>query len=860
MTTQARFIGFTLFMAASLLFQARADITTGLVGYWKFTDGPGSATAADATANANNGTLTGFSDATHNSMWTTSSDPNNTWPYALIFNQGSDTADYVSVPDSASLDTIPSVKKFTLAAWVNLSASPGSAGAAILCRGTGGGGEVWCMDVYQSHFRLFIRNSTGGNVSTAISTNVSPSVGTWYHVVGTYDAGATLKLLLYVNGVKQGDSGSGSTTTLTSTNRVVSIGNRQSGTGPFNLPFPGTIDEVRIYNTTLAATDVAQLYAYKAFPVVNKGIGSWNGLAGGGGNATLDTTSLNFCTNLYTAPVGTADSLADLLNVQSAGALPLACSLADFYYSGGNQVAVQSTNLTLASGGVAIGTANGPGTLTCLNVSSTYTLTSPDTIGLTDGPNPTALAQSGHGTVILIGTNTFSGSVNINSGTVQLGNGNISVGQELGSTTSITDNGALVFNGTNALDFTKTLSGMGSLTVRNCPSLTLNTGNNYSGGTTLVNTTLTLNSLADGGCPLGTGPVTLNGATLLYTGAGDSTVRQFIGTTGTTNAIDVPASVNLELANRLNAAGAWIVNKTGGGTLTLSGTADNSWLGMNITTGTVVLNKSAGATGAGLGGPTTVASGALLQLGNTGYGKQIYSGSTTPITISSGGVLDMDGQANAIYSLSLAGVGSGSGALINSLGSTTAYITNSGTGVVLADNTLIGGVGNLTFLGPISGGYTLTYGGSATLTLAGSGSSYSGGTAVTNGTLDVATALAIPGNVTLSGPATLELDDPNALPVLATLTLPSSPADNTVYLNFSGSDSIAVLVIGGVSQAPGTYGAPGSGATYTSTVFNSAGAGVLNVTGQGNWDPSRSGIAPGSGGTGAWDTTTANWL
>jgi len=47
-------------------------------------------------------------------------------------------------------------------------------------------------------------------------------------------------------------------------------------------------------------------------------------------------------------------------------------------------------------------------------------------------------------------------------------------------------------------------------------------------------------------------------------------------------------------------------------------------------------------------------------------------------------------------------------------------------------------------------------------------------------------------------------------------------------LNFSGSDTIGSLFIDGVSQALGTWGAPGSGAANTSSLFS--GSGILNVS------------------------------
>src|ERR1035438_5415101 len=119
--------------SASLLLNARADITTGLVGYWPFDDGSGS-TAADSTANANAGTLVNFSASTYTTMWTT-----NAWlTNALLFNQsGEGTDTYVSVNDSTSIQSMTTAKQWTLSAWVKPSVAGGSqtANAGIISKG-----------------------------------------------------------------------------------------------------------------------------------------------------------------------------------------------------------------------------------------------------------------------------------------------------------------------------------------------------------------------------------------------------------------------------------------------------------------------------------------------------------------------------------------------------------------------------------------------------------------------------------------------------------------------------------------------------------------------------------------------------
>ncbi|HZM05699.1 MAG TPA: autotransporter-associated beta strand repeat-containing protein, partial [Candidatus Saccharimonadales bacterium] len=168
---------------------------------------------------------------------------------------------------------------------------------------------------------------------------------------------------------------------------------------------------------------------------------------------------------------------------------------------------------------------------------------------------------------------------------------------------------------------------------------------------------------------------------------------------------------------------------------------------------------------------------------------------------------------------------------------------------------------SVTFAAALSGALlTLsdTAGGGA-LTLAGA-NTYPGSTTVRNGTLKISGSVA--GNVTLFG-GSLELDSASAIPSTGSLSLPASPASGQVNLNFSGTQPISVLFVGGVLQASGTWGAVGSGAANQSTVFT--GTGILKVTGQSYyyWDASGTDAASmtnaNGGGDGSWDSGTPSW-
>ncbi len=229
-----------------------ADIFSGLAGYWKFDDASGSSTATDSSANNNPGTLVGFADLS--ACWVAGITNG-----ALNFNGDASTADLVAIPNIGT--PAPSVldfnanPAFTLAAWVKASL-PQTNGAAIMCKGTGGGGEQFAMDINGANFRFYVRdtNAAAVNLNTTVPLN-----GTWQHVAAVLDVTNGI-MNYYVNG--QLVNVAIPPASLNTNGHEVSIGNRQSGAlTAYNLPFSGAIDDVRIYGRALTSADVQALYA-----------------------------------------------------------------------------------------------------------------------------------------------------------------------------------------------------------------------------------------------------------------------------------------------------------------------------------------------------------------------------------------------------------------------------------------------------------------------------------------------------------------------------------------------------------------------------------------------------------------------
>ncbi|MGD0258858.1 MAG: PA14 domain-containing protein [Verrucomicrobiota bacterium] len=227
--------------------------------------------------------------------------------------------------------------------------------------------------------------------------------------------------------------------------------------------------------------------------------------------------------------------------------------------------------------------------------------------------------------------------------------------------------------------------------------------------------------------------------------------------------ITVPDGAATAIDCQLEGAGQTFV---GPGTLILGGGMDNSGLTMAINSGLVIINKTSTSTVHGLGGGnSSVGIGAAnnsagLRLNGSG-GYDLYH--TTALTVNSpDGYFDLNGQsltALGMGTLTLAGAGpGGAGALIND-GISGSALECTQSGIVLAGNTTIGGSGNITLVSTVvSGPYSLTYAGDATLTLT-NANTYSGGTIIdANGTVYLTNSASAAGTGTITVNANGALD------------------------------------------------------------------------------------------------------
>jgi PKD repeat protein len=199
-----------------------ANVSNGPVAVYGFDEGTGT-TALDTSGNGNTGTVNAAG-------WT------KTGKYggALSFNG---TSSMVTVNDSASLDLSVGM---TLEAWVNPTALNAQVWMNVIIKPLAAPDSV--------DFVLQGSSITTQLPSAAISTTLTNLSGTsllplntWSHLAATYD-GATMRL--YVNGVQVASAPQ--TGPIAASSQPLTIGSNWSG----------LIDEVRIYNRALSASQI----------------------------------------------------------------------------------------------------------------------------------------------------------------------------------------------------------------------------------------------------------------------------------------------------------------------------------------------------------------------------------------------------------------------------------------------------------------------------------------------------------------------------------------------------------------------------------------------------------------------------
>ncbi len=222
----------------------------GLVSYWSLDDGPESTTAADPVG-GNDGTLVNLDAAT---AWV-AGHSGDAEDYALRFDGTFDQ--HVSIGGRPALQVAGDI---TVSAWVNVDSFTDWPAIAGWVYDTGSTESGYVMGLFANGGFYW---GVGPEASGVINyQEVGPyETGTWYHLVGTYDA-TTGSQRLYVNGQQAAEtplaSGPIDWEPLSAEDGF-ELGRYHDDND--NIPYLGTIDDVLVYERALDAQEVAALYA-----------------------------------------------------------------------------------------------------------------------------------------------------------------------------------------------------------------------------------------------------------------------------------------------------------------------------------------------------------------------------------------------------------------------------------------------------------------------------------------------------------------------------------------------------------------------------------------------------------------------
>jgi hypothetical protein len=133
----------------------------------------------------------------------------------------------------------------TLEAWVKPSTDQRDAGIVGTWTSAGGGGPMLWVDHISGHYRM----TAGTALADYVDFGVGPEPGTWHHLAATYD-GAEVKAYLDGTLVAARAISPSSKMGAADTWRIGAY-----GANPDNA-FRGLVDDVRIYGTPLAVTDI----------------------------------------------------------------------------------------------------------------------------------------------------------------------------------------------------------------------------------------------------------------------------------------------------------------------------------------------------------------------------------------------------------------------------------------------------------------------------------------------------------------------------------------------------------------------------------------------------------------------------
>ena len=210
----------------------------GMLAYWSFEDAVGvsaNGTTTDFSGNGNDASFVG------NATWTVNGKRG-------IGTTYDGSGDYLNLGNFTDLD---GVTAFTVSAWFKTDDLSFSSYDGLFARGSSGQRAPWIYGLQGSSVIRFQFETTTGGQHDCTKDTTTLTQGVWHHAVFVWN-GSTC--VVYTDGV------AGTSDATTGSVLVNTDGSNYIGKTPTLAEWDGLIDEMRIYNRALSATEAQDLY------------------------------------------------------------------------------------------------------------------------------------------------------------------------------------------------------------------------------------------------------------------------------------------------------------------------------------------------------------------------------------------------------------------------------------------------------------------------------------------------------------------------------------------------------------------------------------------------------------------------
>jgi sulfur relay (sulfurtransferase) complex TusBCD TusD component (DsrE family) len=223
-------------------------------GYWRLGESSGT-TAVDLSGNGHDGSFVGAPAL--GVPGAVAEDPNT----AVAFNGASQ---YAQVPYTAALNP---AAPFTVEAWAKVSGGAGSIRTVVGSRSFNPPRGYMLGVASTGEWQFAVGTGASGS-SALIVTGPTSHPNTWTHLAGTVETiGTDLRVTLYVNGTFASQRTFSMTTFAPNPTQTLRIG-ADTSTAPARF-FPGSVDELAVYNSALSAAQIANHFSKAAIFDVN---------------------------------------------------------------------------------------------------------------------------------------------------------------------------------------------------------------------------------------------------------------------------------------------------------------------------------------------------------------------------------------------------------------------------------------------------------------------------------------------------------------------------------------------------------------------------------------------------------------